>query len=407
MTKIKTNRNNTNNVPPLRFPEFSGEWREKYLGQIAEIIKSHGISKEQLSAKGSPCILYGELYTKYKFEIINDIYSKTTLNSSRLVKSQANDVIIPCSGETAIDISTARCVPYNNILLGGDLNIIRLQSQDGGFFAYQLNGVRKREIACIAQGVSVVHLYGENLRKIKVYYPSIEEQRKITSLLLLIDKRIATQNKIIEKYESLIQAIIYRKKVDGMHNGNWQKTELSKVLKERYEKNTDGHVVCSVSVSQGVVNQIEYLGRSFAAKETSHYNVVNYGDIVYTKSPTGNFPYGIVKRSCIQNAVAVSPLYGVYKPVSDSIGVILHFYFMQPNHAFNYLHPLIQKGAKNTINITNTRFLENSIPLPKTEHEAVCIANALTGIQRKIEIEKNLLCLYEKEKQHLLGQMFI
>ena len=391
----------------MRFPEFSGEWREKYLGQIAEITKSHGISKEQLSAKGSPCILYGELYTKYKFEIINDIYSKTTLNSSRLVKSQANDVIIPCSGETAIDISTARCVPYNNILLGGDLNIIRLQSQDGGFFAYQLNGVRKREIACIAQGVSVVHLYGENLRKIKVYYPSIEEQRKITSLLLLIDKRIAAQNKIIEKYESLIQAIIYRKKEDGMHNGNWQKTELSKVLKERYEKNTDGHVVCSVSVSQGVVNQIEYLGRSFAAKETSHYNVVKYGDIVYTKSPTGDFPYGIVKRSCIQNAVAVSPLYGVYKPVSDSIGVILHFYFMQSNHAFNYLHPLIQKGAKNTINITNTRFLENSIPLPKTEHEAVCIANALTGIQRKIEIEKNLLCLYEKEKQHLLGQMFI
>ena len=391
----------------MRFPEFSGEWREKYLGQIAEITKSHGISKEQLSAKGSPCILYGELYTKYKFEIINDIYSKTTLNSSRLVKSQANDVIIPCSGETAIDISTARCVPYNNILLGGDLNIIRLQSQDGGFFAYQLNGVRKREIACIAQGVSVVHLYGENLRKIKVYYPSIEEQRKITSLLLLIDKRIAAQNKIIEKYESLIQAIIYRKKVDGIHNGNWQKTELSKVLKERNEKNTDGHVVCSVSVSQGVVNQIEYLGRSFAAKETSHYNVVNYGDIVYTKSPTGNFPYGIVKRSCIQNAVAVSPLYGVYKPVSDSIGVILHFYFMQPNYAFNYLHPLIQKGAKNTINITNTRFLENFIPLPKTEHEAIYIANVLTGIQRKIEIEKNLLCLYEKEKQHLLGQMFI
>ena len=166
----------------MRFPEFSGEWREKYLGQIAEITKSHGISKEQLSAKGSPCILYGELYTKYKFEIINDIYSKTTLNSSRLVKSQANDVIIPCSGETAIDISTARCVPYNNILLGGDLNIIRLQSQDGGFFAYQLNGVRKREIACIAQGVSVVHLYGENLRKIKVYYPSIEEQPKTKSL---------------------------------------------------------------------------------------------------------------------------------------------------------------------------------------------------------------------------------
>ena len=256
-------------------------------------------------------------------------------------------------------------------------------------------------------GIGAGKLDMEDLLSMKILIPPQDEQRKVVSLLQLIDNRIATQNKIIEKYESLIQAIIYRKKVDGMYNGNWQKTELSKVLKEKNEKNTDGHVVCSVSVSQGVVNQIEYLGRSFAAKETSHYNVVNYGDIVYTKSPTGNFPYGIVKRSCIQNAVAVSPLYGVYKPVSDSIGVILHFYFMQPNNAFNYLHPLIQKGAKNTINITNTRFLENSIPLPKTEHEAVYIANALTGIQRKIEREKNLLCLYEKEKQHLLGQMFI
>lgn len=188
---------------------------------------------------------------------------------------------------------------------------------------------------------------------------------------------------------------------------SWQKTELSKVLQERNEKNIDGYVVCSVSVSQGVVNQIEYLGRSFAAKETTHYNVVKYGDIVYTKSPTGDFPYGIVKRSCIKKSVAVSPLYGVYKPICDSIGVILHFYFMQPSNTFNYLHPLIQKGAKNTINITNERFLKNSIPLPKTENEAIYIANTLISIQKKIDIEKKMLRSYEKEKQYLLSKMFI
>ena len=215
------------------------------------------------------------------------------------------------------------------------------------------------------------------------------------------------KTKIIEKYESLIQAIIYQKKTDGIRKGNWQKTELSKVLQERIEKNTNDYAICSVSVSQGVVNQIEYLGRSFAAKETSHYNVVRYGDIVYTKSPTGDFSYGIVKRSCIKNPVAVSPLYGVYTPNNENIGVILHFYFMQPNNAFNYLHPLIQKGAKNTINITNERFLENSIPLPKTENEALYIANALMSIHKKIDIEKNLLRSYEKEKEYLLRQMFI
>ena len=211
----------------------------------------------------------------------------------------------------------------------------------------------------------------------------------------------------ITEKSSLIQAIIYQKKMDGIREGNWQKTELSKVLQERTEKNINGYTVCSVSVSQGVINQIEYLGRSFAAKETSHYNVVKYGDIVYTKSPTGDFPYGIVKRSYIKNAVAVSPLYGVYKPINDNIGVFLHFYFMQSNNAFNYLHPLIQKGAKNTINITNDRFLGNSIPFPIAEDEATYITNALTSIQTKIDMEKSLFRSYEKEKQYLLRQMFI
>lgn len=205
-------------VPHLRFPEFSGEWEETTLGKISEITKGSGISKDQLSEQGSPCILYGELYTKYNSEVIGVVYSRTELESSSLVKSKANDVIIPCSGETAIDISTARCVPFNNILLGGDLNIIRLKHDDGGFFAYQLNGARKKDIARVAQGVSVVHLYGENLKHIRVYHPVIEEQKKITRLLSLIDERIATQNKVIEKLESLIKGIAHR--VAGMGKPN-------------------------------------------------------------------------------------------------------------------------------------------------------------------------------------------
>ena len=120
-----------------------------------------------------------------------------------------------------------------------------------------------------------------------------------------------------------------------------------------------------------------------------------------------NLRYGIIKRSDIREDIAVSPLYGVYIPASDSIGVILHFYFMRPSNAFNYLHPLIQKGAKNTINITNGRFLENSVPLPISENEANSIAGILKSIQEKIEIEKSLLQSYTKEKEYLLRQMFI
>ena len=391
----------------MRFPEFTEEWKAEQLDNIATLSKGIGISKEQLSEDGEPCILYGELYTKYKSEIIKQVESKTDINGSKLKRSKANDVIIPCSGETAVDIATARCVPFDNILFGGDLNVISLHQYDGAFMSYQLNGKRKYDIARVAQGVSIVHLYGEHLKAIKTYNPTLPEQQKIAKLLSLLDDRIDTQNKIIEKYESLIQAIIYKEKMDGISKGTWQRIALCKVLQERNEKNVNGRTICSVSVSQGVVNQVEYLGRSFAAKQTSHYNIVKYGDIVYTKSPTGNFPYGIIKRSNIREDVAVSPLYGVYIPASDSIGVFLHFYFMQPSNAFNYLHPLIQKGAKNTINITNGRFLENSVLLPISKSEANTIAGILKTIQAKIEIEKNLLQSYTKEKEYLLRQMFI
>ena len=191
------------NVPNLRFPEFQGEWQEERLSDIANLSKGIGISKDQLSADGESCILYGELYTKYKSETIKEVISKTNIDNTKLVKSKANDVIIPCSGETAEEIATARCVLKDDILLGGDLNIIRLHGYDGSFMSYQLNGKRKYDIAKVAQGVSVVHLYGEHLKNTKTINPSLNEQKKIANLLSLLDERISTQNKIIEDLKKL------------------------------------------------------------------------------------------------------------------------------------------------------------------------------------------------------------
>ena len=207
MTTIINNEHKKLNVPNLRFPEFQGEWEEERLSDIADLYKGTGISKDQLSDEGEPCILYGELYTKYKSETIEKVISKTNIENTKLVRSKANDVIIPCSGETAEDIATARCVLNDNILLGGDLNIIRLRVYDGTFMSYQLNGKRKYDIAKVAQGVSVAHLYGEHLKGVKTINPCLEEQKKIASLLALLDERIATQNKIIEDLKRLKSAI--------------------------------------------------------------------------------------------------------------------------------------------------------------------------------------------------------
>ena len=240
-----------------------------------------------------------------------------------------------------------------------------------------------------------------------LYKPTQDEEIKIATLLQIIDERITTQNKIIERYESLIRGIMVELQKQGLKRGTWKKVFLNDILKERNERNSNLYQVFSVSVSQGIINQVDHLGRSFSAKDTSKYNVVHYGDLVYTKSPTGSFPYGIVKQSLNHESVAVSPLYGVYVPDSLAIGIYLHKYFMSEINTQNYLHPLIQKGAKNTINITNQHFLENRVPIPLDSNELLLISKLLRSLNDEIRHEQNMLQEYQKQKQYLLRQMFI
>ena len=202
---------------------------------------------------------------------------------------------------------------------------------------------------------------------------------------------------LIGDYLSLIRGLITY--VNNGKIGQCETVCLRELLTECHEKNSDNHEVYSVSVSHGVINQVDYLGRSFAAKEVLHYNVVSYGDIIYTKSPTGDFPYGIIKRSDIPKPVAVSPLYGVYHPINDYIGKYLHLYFKSPINAKNYLHKLIQKGAKNTINITNQHFLDNRILIP-TKGWLEDIVNFASIIEQRIHT-------LQQQKDFLLAQMFI
>ena len=394
----------------MRFPEFSGEWEKKSLGLIAEITKGNGISKEQLSAQGTPCILYGELYTKYKSEIINEIHSKTALNSPSLVKSQANDVIIPCSGETAIDISTARCVPYNNILLGGDLNIIRLKSQDGGFFAYQLNGVRKHDIARIAQGVSVVHLYGENLKKIKVFYPSIEEQRKITSLLSLIDERIATQNKIIEKYESLIQAMC-----DTLIESELCKVELSfSDFGESYSglsgKSAEDFGEGCPYITYMNVNQNQIIDTTNVGlvkiNEAEQQSIVRYDDILFTLSSETPEEVGM-------GAVYLGKTYPLYLNsfcfgvhIIDESKIFPPFlaYYISTQSFRKAVYPLAQGSTR--FNLQKSDFMKKVFPFPIAERQNK-IYSVLKTYSDKLSAEKSIAKLFCEQKNYLLRQLFI
>ncbi|NJO32014.1 MAG: hypothetical protein HC869_01640 [Rhodospirillales bacterium] len=237
----------------------------------------------------------------------------------------------------------------------------------------------------------------DRLLSVSVAIPPLPEQRKIAEIL-------RTWDEAIEKLEALRKANLKRRiwmrshlftgrtRLPG-YTGEWREVTLGAVLTEHGLQGTGAEEVFSVSVHKDLINQIEHLGRSFAAVDTGHYNRVLPGDIVYTKSPTGDFPLGIIKQSKISQQVIVSPLYGVFTPATQALGVILDALFQSPIAVRNYLHPLVQKGAKNTIAITNRRFLEGKLHLPMDHAEQSAIADVvkvsqaeLTAIEAEIEI---------------------
>ena len=384
----------------MRFPEFCGEWGKDSLMNIASIFKGSGISKEQLSDSGLPCILYGELYTKYKSEVITDIYSKTDIETKGLVSSKANDVIIPCSGEAATEIATARCVPMSNILLGGDLNIIRLNGHDGRFFAYQLNGKRKIDIAKVAQGVSVVHLYGEQLKKINVAYPSFAEQNKIAQLLSLVDKRIVSQNKIIEKLESLIKGICNKL----LFADNGKPVRLIDILTERTEKTKENnqHKVLSSTV-KGIFSQREYFSKDIASENNIGYKIIRLYDIVLSPQNLwmGNINYNEKFKIGI-----VSPSYKIFSIKAEFDKRFVAFMLKTHRALYNYMLVSEQGASVVRRNLNMEAFEQLVFKIPPYDKQRE-IGKTLSFLQSRLELETEIKSDYEQQKKYLLTEMFI
>ena len=302
-----------------------------------------------------------------------------------MVRSKANDVIIPCSGETAEDIATARCVLNGNILLGGDLNIIRLHGYDGAFMSYQLNGRRKYDIAKVAQGVSVVHLYGEHLKGVKTINPCLEEQKKTAKLLSLLDERIATQNKIIDKLQSLIKG--NRNDVFGkLRKSVGFNAMISNVLS--YEQPQPYIVENTEYTAEGI--PVLTANKAFVLGYTSETNgIYDKGDCIIFDDFTldckyVDFPYKI-KSSAIKILTAKNK-------------ELLRYTF----EFLKYLDLSTEEHKRHYIAETqNQEFI-----LP-TEQIVKTIAHIFSTLSVRMETAVKQRNVFEKQKQYLLRQMFI
>ena len=384
--------------PSLRFPEFTGEWKEERLSEIADIYKGAGISKDQLSDNGEPCILYGELYTKYKTETITEVISRTDIDNTKLVRSKANDVIIPCSGETAEDIATARCVIKDGILLGGDLNIIRLHNYDGSFVSYQLNGKRKYDIAKVAQGVSVVHLYGEHLKGVKTVNPCLAEQKKISRFLSLLDERIAVQNRLIEDFKKLRCAIVEKMFKQSKANGR-----LGDFIEQVSVRNKNGLYsnVLSVSNKQGFVKQSEqFEDRTVASEDTSNYKIVKRNNFAYNPA---RINVGSIARLTKFDVGIVSPMYVCFRTKASIIPEYMEAFFTSQQFFYEMM-----KRLEGSVRLCLSYEGLCNIPVYIPDmNKQIAMGQNISLILSKIGLEIEYLGRLHQQKQYLLRKMFI
>ena len=189
---------------------------------------------------------------------------------------------------------------------------------------------------------------------------------------------------------------------------DWEQRRLIDYLEVSSEKNRDNRFtkedVLSVSGEYGIVNQIEFQGRSFAGASVSNYGVVENGDVVYTKSPLKSNPYGIIKTNKGIPGI-VSTLYAVYKPKEITDSKFVQIYFELDSRMNSYMHPLVNKGAKNDMKVSAENALKGMVSFPKKDEQEMIslyfstLDHLITLHQRKCEQTKKL-------KKYMLQKMF-
>nr|WP_298655357.1 restriction endonuclease subunit S [uncultured Flavobacterium sp.] len=401
-----------NLIPQIRFPEFSGNWKPKLLGKIAKFSKGKGISKADIKEDGEiECIRYGELYTEYS-ETISEVKSRTDVDPNELVFSEANDVIIPSSGETQIDIATASCVLRDGIALGGDLNIIK-SDVDGVFLSYYLNYRKKNAIAQLAQGISVVHLYSSQLKNLTLILPKPNEQTKIANFIAKIDTQIQLLEKekaLLEKYKKAISKKIFNQEIRFKDdNGNdfpdWEEKSIDEIATLHR-----GSSLSKSDLDKNGINYCVHYGELFTKYNEVIFEVVSktniengilskIGDILMPSSDVT--PEGLAKASAIIiDNVTLGGDINIIRPIN--VNSIFLSYVLNSNK--KSIMKIVSGTTVKHIYNKDLKTLVFSYPVTKEQEK---IGLFLLEIDRVINNKLSEIGIIKQFKKSLLQKMFV
>ena len=294
-----------------------------------------------------------------------------------------------------------------------------LRTKDGNENNFVCNSLERKDYKQYNSGMAMPKLNQEVCRGIPISCPDFDEQKKIGDYfrnldhLITLHQRKCDEMKKIKKF--MLQKMFPKNgqknpeiRFDGFTD-DWEQRKLLDYievssLKNRTETYSKEDVL-SVSGDFGIVNQIEFQGRSFAGASVANYGVVETGDIVYTKSPLKANPYGIIKANKGKAGI-VSTLYAVYKTRENTDSEFVQVYFEQDARMNNYMQPLVNKGAKNDMKVSDENALKGLVSFPKKAEQIAisryfdAIDNLITLHQRKVETLKNL-------KKYMLQNMFV
>ena len=406
-------------MPSIRFYGFDNDWEQRKLGGMASLI-TKGTTPFDKSNTG--------VVNFVKIESIDESSGNITItqkisldeHNGYLHRSQLkeNDILFSIAG------TLGRVTSVKSSILPANTNqalaIIRLKD---GCLDYVKTYLKGKAVADFIKKNPTIgaqpNLSLEQVANLEIAIPSEDEQKIIGAFFQQLDNLIALHQRKIEKLTNVKKSMLEKM---FPQNGSsypeirfkgftdpWEQRKLEDYLTVSTEKNT-GNIygrsdVLSVSGDYGIVNQIEFQGRSFAGASVLNYGVVQTGDVVYTKSPLNSNPYGIIKTNKGKPGI-VSTLYAVYHPKENTFSNFIQVYFEQHSRMNNYMHPLVNKGAKNDMKVSAENALKGPVCFPsRVEQES--ISAFFSVLDHLITLHQRELEKLQSIKKALLEKMFV
>ncbi len=407
--------------PKIRFKGYTKDWEQRKLGDMGSTFTGlSGKTKEDFGHGDAQFITYMNVFSN---PVANLEMTEAVEIDAKQNRVKKGDVFFTTSSETPEEVGMSCVMPENkdNIYLNSFCFGYRpTEKFDLDYLAYVLRADSfRKEMKFLAQGISRYNISKNKVMEVSIPIPNLEEQtmvgRYFSTLdhLITLHQRKCEQTKKLKKY--MLQKMFPQNgakvpeiRFDGF-TYDWEQRKLIDYLEVSSEKNRDNRFtkedVLSVSGEYGIVNQIEFQGRSFAGASVSNYGVVENGDVVYTKSPLKSNPYGIIKTNKGIPGI-VSTLYAVYKPKEITDSKFVQIYFELDSRMNSYMHPLVNKGAKNDMKVSAENALKGMVSFPKKDEQEMIslyfstLDNLITLHQRKCDELK-------KMKKYMLQNMFI